>query len=136
MHFRKAYEFCFSRNEILTSVKKELLLLQEDDQRLWFATWHQPDVSFETHGNSFKQKCTREHPIKERNWIWRLGKVTQTIEEKNYEDIPLNILAKLIKESHNNERQENTKCNFTNDRRQTAENESDLKNDEQNDRQQ
>lgn len=78
----KAYEFCFSRKEILTSVKKELLLLQEDDQRLWFATWHQPDVSFETHWNSFKQKCTREHPIKERNWIWRLGKVTQTIEEK------------------------------------------------------
>lgn len=74
--------------------------------------------------------------VKERNWIWRLGKFTRTIEEKNYEDIQLNILAKLIKESHNNERQENTKCNFTNDRRQTAENESDLKNDEQNDRQQ
>lgn len=62
--------------------------------------------------------------------------LAQTNEENNYEDIPLNILAKLIKESHNNERQENTKCNFTNDRRQTAENESDLKNDEQNDRQQ
>lgn len=62
--------------------------------------------------------------------------LAQTNEENNYEDIPLNILAKLIKESHNNERQENTKCNFTNDRRQTAENESDLKNDGQNDRQQ
>lgn len=127
MHFRKGlwillleernFNFCQERITITT-------------------TWHQPDVSFETHWNSFKQKCTREHPIKERNWIWRLGKVTQTIEEKNYEDIPLNILAKLIKESHNNERQENTKCNFTNDRRQTAENESDLKNDGQNDRQQ
>lgn len=89
-------------------------------------------------------KKVREHPIKKhdvkwhhwKNWIWRLEKFTQTIEEKDYEGIPLNILAQSIKESHNNERQENTKWNFTNDRRQTAENESDLKNDGQNDRQQ
>lgn len=72
----------------------------------------------------------------ERNWIWLLGKFTQTIEEKNCENIPLIILAKSIKESHNNEKQENTKCNFTNDRRRTAENESDLKSDGQNDQQQ
>lgn len=46
------------------------------------------------------------------------------------------ILAKSIKESHNNERQEKTTCNITNYIKQTAENESNLKNDSQNDQQQ
>lgn len=56
--------------------------------------------------------------------------------KKNYDEIPLDILAKSIKESHNNERQEKTTCNITNYIKQTAENESNLKNDSQNDQQQ
>lgn len=45
-----------------------------------------------------------EYLIKERNWIWWLGKFIYIIEEKNYEDILFNIFVKLIKELYNNER--------------------------------